>query len=118
MSENMKKFLELVSQESKEYQEKLNTISDKDEIIRLAAEKGVTLTDDDFNAEDVKGEVSLDEADAVAGGGICVCPLVGGGTSGYKDEACACVGGGWGETTYYGSRCHCPLAGYGNSHDE
>ena len=44
MTENMKKFLEIVSKESTEYQEKLNKITDKDEIIKLAAEKGVTLT--------------------------------------------------------------------------
>lgn len=118
MTENMKKFLELVSEESAEYQEKLNTIADKDEVIALAADKGVTLTYDDFTNEDDEGEVSLDEADAVAGGGECVCVIAGGGTPGYKDEACACVVGGWGETTYYGSRCHCPVGGYGYSRDE
>lgn len=118
MSENMKKFLELASKESAEYQEKMNKITDKDEFIALAAEKGVILTYEDLMNEDDEGEVSLDEADAVAGGGVCACAIAGGGTPGYKDEACACVVGGWGETTYYGSRCQCPVGGYGASRDE
>ena len=118
MTENMKKFLEIASKESKEYLEKMSKIEDKDEFIRLAAEKGVTLTYDDLAQEDAEGEVGLDEADTVAGGGECACVIAGGGTAGYKDEVCACVVGGWGETTYYGSRCHCPIGGFGDSRDE
>ena len=113
----MKKFLELVSKESKEYQEKLNKIADKDEIIALAAEKGVSLTYDDFKEEDAEGEVTLDEADAVAGGGVCVCPVVGGGTSGEIDAPCACAVAGVGYSDW-GTRCPCPLTGYGASRDD
>ncbi len=66
MSENVKRFLEAVSQD-KEFLEKINEAASPETVIALAAEKGFTLT-----AEDMKpaatGELSDDELDGVAGG--------------------------------------------------
>ena len=66
MSENVKRFLEAVSQD-REFLEKINEAATTEAVIALAAEKGFTLT-----AEDLKpaatGELSDDELDGVAGG--------------------------------------------------
>lgn len=127
MTENMKRFMELVSQESEEYIGKLNK-ADRNEIIALAAGKGITLTDDDFAPSEAEGEVSLDEADVIAGGGTCVCLVGGGGTGGGNDSVCACVAAGFGYGTEVWNkgqtyehkekntqRCFCPAAGGGKT---
>ena len=63
-------------------------------------------------------ELDLDELDAVAGGGMCVCPFVGGGTADSPNEKpCACVMAGAAQSKVrdHGdpARCECVLAGYG-----
>ena len=113
MTENKKKFLEFMSTLDKETIEKI-TKMEKDELIVFAADRGFTLTDADF--EQSEGEVSLDEAEAVAGGGECYCTFGGGGTAEGYDNACACViaGAGMhdsGSSRY--NRCYCGVMGYG-----
>ncbi len=112
MTENMKKFLELVSQEDEAYVKKVTSL-DKEGVIALAAEKGITLTDADFTQSEEEGEVSLDEADAVAGGKKCTCTGIGGGNKTKKnaDGSCGCVGIGIGNDTDGDERCLC--VGYG-----
>lgn len=75
MTENMKKLLELASEDKefgKEFQE-----ADQETLIRLAKEHGIELTEADF--EKPENEMSDSELDAVAGGGDCGCSLAGAG---------------------------------------
>ena len=114
MTENMKKFLELASQEDRDYIEKL-TRADKAGAMALAAEKGIALTDADFAKPDSEGELSLDEADAVAGGENCTCLFAGTGSPLEQDSDecwCAMIGNGYKHGTDY---CWCEVAGYGDS---
>ena len=142
MTENMKKYLELISKND-ETQKKLNeqepsSIQEaKERIIADAAEKGITLTEEDFAETAETGELSEDELEAVAGGKACYCVVGGGGTatsSAYEDT-CACViggaGSGYGYVTKWVtdssvnrerieertgmSRCVCTVGGYGDS---
>ena len=124
MTDNMKQFLELASRESEEYIKKL-TSAEKDAVIALAAEKGFTLTDEDFVQEEPEGEVPLEEASSVAGGKKCYCVAGGGGKAGGKnDETCICVatgmGSGYTSNDYYmtpGVRCFCLGYGQGASNN-
>ena len=108
MTENMKKFLEAVSQ-NEELQEKLNGMS-KEDILAAAKALGIDLTEADFAQN---GEMDDDELDAVAGGGDCVCVVGGGGTADSNDKTCACVAGGWGERSGGKVRCKCFVGGSG-----
>ena len=63
-----------------------------------------------FAPEDTD-ELDLDELDAVAGG-VCACPVVGGGTGNGKQ--CACVGWGQGE----GNRKICVCVAGGGGEDD
>lgn len=85
----------------------------KEELIALAKELGIELTDADFAAP--AGEVSDDEMDAVAGGADCGCFVGGGGEGGgqWDNKVCVCVTGGGGETGDGGCRCVCTVAGWG-----
>ena len=134
MTENMKKYQELITSDE-EAQKKLNeqaaeSIQEaKRNIIADAAEKGITLTEEDFADTADTGELSEDELEAVAGGKQCYCVLGGGGTATHSTEkTCACVLGGSGEgdiiekdlenpgrqpTHHYRCRCTCCVAGYG-----
>ena len=99
MSENMKKFLELVSKDEnlKKKMMELNDMEPEKAVqasIAFAKEHGIELNEDDFAQEASVGELSDEELDAVAGGGGCGCPFVGGGDGdGYT---CGCVGYGQG----------------------
>ena len=116
MTENMKKFLEEMSK-NKELKEKVKT-QGKEEIIALAKELGVILTEADFEAPE--GELSEKELAGVSGGGECWCVVGGGGTEDSNGNVCACVALGMGEDAGGGGteveRCFCPAVGYG--HDE
>ena len=59
-------------------------------------------------------ELSMDELDAVAGGGLCACPVAGGGTPDADQEACGCVMFGGGYNKSGGSRCFCVAGGAGS----
>ena len=63
-------------------------------------------------------ELDADELDAVAGGGACYCPVVGGGTANASEDAkaCGCVIGGGGDWTFEKGRCVC--VAYGQGTDE
>ncbi len=114
MSENMKKFLELVSKDEtlKQKMQAFKDMEPADAIsagITLAKELGIELTEADFAKEKSAGELSDEELDAVAGGD-CGCFLGGGGTitSEGEEYTCACVGMGGG--AYH---CLCPVGGIG-----
>ena len=111
MSENMKKFMELVSQNS-ELVAKIN-VADKNTLIAIAKELGIDLTEADLAQQAI--ELSDDELDAVAGGNICACAMGGGGGAGGKDAVCVCVIGGGGESKGGSARCGCVLCGTGQS---
>ena len=111
MSENMKKFLELVSKDE-EMKKRMMDFNDMETAkaiqagIDFAKELGIELTEADFVKEKAGGELNDDELDAVAGGGGCGCPVGGYGEGdGYT---CACVGYGQGTT-----HCACPFVGGG-----
>lgn len=117
MTENMKRFVERVSV-SNELAEKISSMT-KDELIALAKELDIVLTEADFAQP--AAELSDDELDDVAGGGICACVLGGGGTadeshtSHTSDAVCACVIGGSGTNKGGYTRCVCVVSGGGNS---
>lgn len=114
MTDNMKKFLELVSGNDA-LAAKFSNAS-KDEIIAIAREQGITLTEADFEST---AEVSDDELNAVAGGKECYCAIGGGGTgeSSNGTRTCACVAGGVGhmDGDTIKSRCGCIGGGYGGN---
>ena len=118
MTDNMKKFLEVASQD-KEFIEKLNKAETPEAVVALAEEKGFTLTEEDLKQEPVSGEISDTELDAVAGGEVCGCVIGGGGESGAVDDICACVLSGIGYKKYdhdiNDGRCYCVFGGAGAS---
>lgn len=111
MTENMKKFLERISQDEA-LCEKVGSAG-KEELLAMARELGVELTAGDL--ENKPAELDDDELDAVAGGNqiTCACALGGGGTKDKNDKACACVLTGAGFTKKGRDRCVCGFAGYG-----
>lgn len=111
MSENYKKFLETLSQ-SEELVAKANEQKDREGLIALAKELGITLLAEDFPEAN---ELSDDELDAVAGGSDvdCVCAMGGGGTKDDNDKTCACVLTGVGYADDKRERCLCGFAGWG-----
>ncbi|MCC8152394.1 MAG: Nif11-like leader peptide family RiPP precursor [Lachnospiraceae bacterium] len=126
----MKQFLEEMekNEELKAKVEELNNRGDStvEDFIALTKEFGFALTEEDFFGEKKSDdEISEDEMDAVAGGGVCKCAVggYGGGESGfyYSDQGCVCVVGGGGDyldgaDEKYKSRCICVLNGYGETY--
>ena len=116
MTENMKKFLEAVSK-NEELTKKINTMT-KEDLLALAKELSIELTEDDFAQE---SELEKDELDVVAGGSVCACPFVGGGVGNTNAEkSCFCTAGGGGEISDLaggGCRCVCVLGGGGKAVD-
>ncbi len=112
MNENLKKFLEKVS-EDKALAEKVNANNDPAALIALSKELGVELTEADLKKP--VEELSDDELDTVAGGGdvSCACAMGGGGTKDTNDKTCACVLAGVGYSRHGSERCLCGFAGYG-----
>ena len=88
MTENMKKLLEILSG-NKELAAKVGGMG-KEDIIALAKELGVALTEADFVQN---CELSDDELDAVVGGGKCICSF-GGGEYSDGSVRCVCIIGG------------------------
>ena len=115
MTDNMKKFLEAVSQD-KEFLEKLTGAETPEAVVALAAEKGFTLTEEDVKRESAPVEVSDDELDAVAGGDDCGCAIAGVGVSSGDQGGCGCWLGGVGAMKDNSLRCVCPVAGGGVDH--
>lgn len=113
MTENAKKFLAQVSQDT-ELAEKLRS-ANVEQVIALGKELGFNLTEDDFAQPE--GEVSEEELDAVSGGKTCACLVNGGGSKSLSDNICACVWGGYGSGEFDSGetflRCACVVTGGG-----
>ena len=130
MSENLKKFLELIAS-NKELEAKALACNELGEekgrlaLIELAKENGIELAEADFakKAAPASGELSDDELDAVAGGGGCAC-LAGGGGGGTdsndgKKYGCACVVyGQGGDGRASDMNCICPAFGTGFDNEQ
>jgi len=112
MTENMRKFLEAVSQ-NEEMTAKVGAMG-KEELIALAKELGIELTEADLEKPAVQ-ELDDDDLDTVAGGSdvSCACAMGGGGTKDSNDKTCACVLAGAGYSKNGWERCLCGFAGYG-----
>ena len=114
MTESMKKFLEAVSRDEA-LTAKVGSLG-KEELIALAKELGITLTEADFS--EPSGELDDDELDAVTGGWKeCMCAFAGGGKKDSDGKACGCVGGGYGEARSGETRCWCAVSGAGYNPD-
>lgn len=124
MKDNVKTFFELLSKDEA-LRKKVCAMTELEEIIALAKELEIELSEADFETRD--GELSEDELNAVAGGGDCYCLLGGGGTESNYDDVCACVVAGVG---YYKDsfkpystadnllRCVCSVLGDGYNGDD
>lgn len=113
MTENMKKFLEAVSKDNALCARLRNAT--REELVAMAAETGITLTEADFEQ---KAELDEDELEAVAGGWTqCICAVAGGGTQDEDGKACGCVAGGYGEARNGETRCWCAFSGGGRDPD-
>lgn len=107
MTENMKSFLEAVSKEET-LGKKVNQARTPEEIIELAKELGMTLTEADFVNEEGK-ELSEEEL-LRAGGGESGCFLIG-----FSDDnSCFCLMAGIGKGEGQDS-CECIFAGYSSN---
>ena len=130
MSENLKKFLDLIGSD-KELEAKalacneLGEEKGKEALNALAKENGIELTEADFAKKEKPSscELSDDELDAVAGGGGCAC-LAGGGGGGIDSNdgrayGCACVGyGQGGDGRASDMNCICPAFGTGFDNEQ
>ncbi len=110
MTENLKKFLEAVSQNA-ELAAKIGSMGMAD-VLALAKELGFSLTEADFGKS---GELADDELDAVAGGGACACVFGGGGKEDSNDGLCVCAAYGYGIDKNDDKRCICPAVGGGTN---
>ncbi len=112
MTENLKKFLETVSKDEA-LTAKVGTMG-KEELLALAKELGIELTEADLQKLAVQ-ELDDDDLDTVAGGSdvSCACAMGGGGTKDDNDKTCACVLAGVGYSKNGRERCVCGFAGYG-----
>ena len=106
MAENMKKFLEALSKDETLYSKFTNAA--KEDLLALAKELGIELTETDLEQ---KTKLDDDVLDTVAGGKDCVCVLGGGGE--WNNKTCACVMGGGGQTSDSKPRCVCAINGWG-----
>ena len=111
MTENMKKFLEKVS-EDKSLAEKIGKL-EKAELLALAKELGIELAETDLaQPEDALNDQELA---SVTGGKKCLCVVAGGGTKDDDSKACGCVAAGAGYHDNGEQRCFCVMGGSGDS---
>ena len=95
MTENMQKLLEYLSK-NQEAKDKV-TSATKNEIIAIAAEQGIPLTEKDFEPSEEDKPVNFDELGSAAGGKVCACVAGGGGEANHnRQDVCACVAIGYG----------------------
>lgn len=111
MTENLKKFLETVS--AQEELGKKSSAASKEELMAMAKELGLELTEADFKQK--SAELSDDELEAVSGGSSCSCSISGSGKQDVDgpDDVCACNLTGLGYDIRMNIRCLCQLDGYG-----
>ena len=123
MTENGKKFLEILSSDT-DMMKSCRECKDASDVINLASQKGLKLSEEDLNfgVEDPKyGKLADDDLEAVSGGAVCRCPFVGSGAATKKgQDICECAFFGEGmaitaERKYHNvdSRCFCMLGGHG-----
>ena len=87
-----------------------------EDLLALAKELGVELTEADFEKPD--GMLDENELDAVAGGKVCVCVVGGGGEGDGNDRVCACPAYGVGaDKDKLYDRCVCFIGGGGKSYN-
>ena len=111
MTQNVKLFLEKVSSDQK-LLEQVQHMS-KEEVIHLAKDLGLELTEKDLE-EPAQGDVvSEDELACVAGGAKCGCVWAGGGGAGDHQSKCSCYKTGTGTFTDGCQRCFCDAFGGG-----
>ena len=111
MSENLKKLLEMISK-NEELTAKISDM-EKEELLVLAKEWGLELTEADLEMP-VEQELNDDDLDIVTGGKCgCACSMGGGGTKDANDKSCACVVAGLGYDYRGAERCTCDYAGSG-----
>lgn len=89
----------------------------EEKILPFAKERGYDLSVADFEPEEpASGEISDDELTAVAGG-MCICPVAGGGegtdANNNQPYVCGCVAYGQGGQGFEDANCLCPLYGTG-----
>ena len=102
MTENVKKLLEILS-EDEAFAEKAGSAHSIEKVIDLAKEKGIELTEEDVReATRERGSIDSAEMEQIAGGGYCGCIWGGFGKNSDKNDG----------------RCVCAIAGYGNSRPE
>jgi predicted ribosomally synthesized peptide with nif11-like leader len=132
MSENLKKFLELIAS-NKELEAKALACNELGEekgklaMLELAKECGIELTAADLEKQEepTSRELDDDELDAVAGGvatgdeyGLCYCIAAGGGGGEDSNDGnvfgCACVAyGQGGDGRAKDANCRCYFGGFG-----
>lgn len=112
MTNNMKNFLEKIS-DDEELRKKL-TAASKEDLVEIAKNLGISLTNADFESNN---ELDDAELEAVICGAACGCALGGGGTGNSDDftRTCACVGYGEGFYEDWNARCICFAAGGGKA---
>lgn len=119
MSENLKKFLEYVSQNEqlKQEIESLGEEGSKEKLILKAVEAakaaGLELSAADFDTLSSDDTLSEEELAGVAGGDRCFCALAGVGDSSDYRNPCLCSLGGGGTGTKKEHTCGCVMAGVG-----
>ena len=123
MTEKVKKLLQFLSEDDA-FAKEASEAPTIEEVIALAKGKGIELTDEDIReATRLCGGADDSELEAVAGGGVCACPIGGGGTPGDgNDNVCVCVIIGFGsqkegDGIFDHNRCICVYAGGGENSD-
>lgn len=114
MTQKVKQFLEKVSADA-ELSRRLEHMS-REDIVKLAGEMGINLSDSDFSASEGCDELSDSELSAVGGGDKCGCVVQGCGQPGRGDtslQKCMCSITGTGEFEDGCERCTCSFAGGG-----
>ena len=119
MTENARKFLQLLSEDESLGKRAADAASIA-ELIAIAKENGIELSEEDLR-EANPGRVSLSESEleAVTGGSACFCVWGGFGSESDKNDGrCVCVLAGYGNGGPDGlPRCACPQTGFGISKD-
>ena len=74
MTENMKRFVEAAEKDAA-LAEAMGKVEKPEDLLALAAEKGLTLTAEDIKPAEATGELSDEELEDVAGGSFLLTPM-------------------------------------------
>ena len=117
MRDNVKHFLEEISARRERRLKALKARTQED-LVALAKELGIDLSEDDFNIPEECLKVDEDELRAVSGGGTCACVTGGYGKPSKKnDKECGCAIVGSGDWINGYDRCVCFWGGGGKTKD-